>query len=192
MSSISMDIIQLLSLLNIWMSGCVVEKKRKEMFCGSKYIFSSLAVSGSPHNMCNRCSGFIPFRALRHSSENFLRLRVWDGNDVFVVWSYNLLRTGVLPGVCRPLALAVGGRWGGGAGDGRRGAERWVGDGEGWGQSGFGAGHCRVVTLQEVLVHLVVSLFSGNREVWKCVDSNDIIAIFLSSADNKVWNSIKY
>lgn len=65
-----------------------------------------------------------------------------------------------MPALSRPLALVVGcGTGRGGEGNRRQGAKCGVSDGKGRGPAGFGAGHCRVVTLQEVLVHLAVSLF---------------------------------
>ena len=137
------------------MSGCAVEKnvlvKQIHIPLSCSFMFAT--------HLNNLYSGFVPFRAVRqHAREHFLRLRVWDGDDVLVVCSHDFLRAGLLSEVRRPLALVLGGRRRGGAGDGTRGAECWVGDWEGRGQAGFGAGHCRVVTLQEVLAHLVVRL----------------------------------
>lgn len=121
-----------------------------------------------PQHSPQICSIFfsrsVPCRALwRHVSENLLRLWVRDGNDVFVVWSYDFLWVCLLSEFSGARALAVGVRGEGEGGDGGWGAECWVGNRKGWGEPGFGAGHCRVITPQEVVVDLVVSLLSGDN-----------------------------
>lgn len=104
------------------------------------------------------CEGCVPCRALRrHASENVLRFGVRDWDDVVVEWIYDFLHVCVSSGLsgARALCVGVGGE---GQADGRRGAKGRVGDWKRRGEPRFGASHRRVVTLQEVLVHLAVSL----------------------------------
>lgn len=137
-----------------------------EWVCGGKK--TALVKQTLPHLSCNSthvCSIFcsVPCRAFwRHVSESVLRLGVWDGNDVFVVWSYDFLCVCLLCEFPRARARVVGV---GGHVEGGWGAECWVGDGEGWGESGFGAGDCRVVTLQEGVVDLGVFLLPGDKRL---------------------------
>lgn len=132
---------------------------------------------------------FVPYRAFRwHVSESFIWLWVRDGNNVFIVWSYHFLCICLLSevSVVRTLAVEVQGE-----GEGARGrrAEWWVGDWKGWRQLGFGAGDCRMVTLDEVVANLVVSLLSRYNRLVVSATWNKTAQFqkFLYSAD--LWFS---
>jgi len=58
---------------------------------------------------------------------------------------------------------------------GGRGANGWVGDRKGGGESGFGASDCRVVTLQEVVIDLAVFLCSGNNSFTISAMTNQLV-----------------
>lgn len=155
--SMSASIIQLLSQLNIWMSGCVLGENTALV----KQIHPHFSHSPGVWQVCSS----VPCRAFRrHIGEHFLRLGVWDGNDVFVVWSYAFLWVRLLSEFSGARALVVGVR-GEGKGGWGWGAKCWVGNRKGWGESRFGAGNCRVVTLQEVVVDLAVSLLSRDSSL---------------------------
>lgn len=143
------------------MSGCVAEK----MLLLNKYILIFLATPLFSTRLLHVFSGSVPDRAFwRLISENILRLGVWDGNYVLVVWSYNFLCISFLSEFAwaRALVVRVWGEWEGG---GRWGAKWRIGNGKGWRESGFGASNSRVITLHEVLVDLVVSLWSGDKSL---------------------------
>lgn len=140
---------QLLSQLSIWLS-------RSVLFIG---------VSCN-QRLAHILSGSLPGWAFwRHVGENFLWLGVWDGNDVFVEWRCDFLHVCLLPDLSGGRAALVVGFRGGGEADRVGGAKCRAGDWKGRGEPRFGAGDCWVVTLQEILIHLVVSLQSGEESV---------------------------
>lgn len=147
---------------------CTYVDTRKQCRAMSAPVACFVVSSPFAKHECSVCSGvFVPCRALRrHASENVLRFGVRDWDDVVVEWIYDFLHVCVSSGLsgARALCVGVGGE---GQAGGRRGAKGRVGDWKRRGEPRFGAGHRRVVTLQEVLVHLAVSL------LWE--DNNDSV-----------------